>query len=295
MITNPITINGLTINDYTNIRPGNYRNWIQVLNVEGLDMPEVRRQSISLARQDGAIDSERFFGPRLITVTGRIIADSRSALFDLERELKQKVAYPKYDVGSTGSLIYQEESEDFTRLINCKPVGNYRRPEVLGSANKRIWEFQFSLIAEDPYIYRNSLKTVDLYLLSSTGGLIIPTLVPFLIDANIAGGTYLVNNSGNIETVPTVTFYGPGKNPKIHNLTTNKFIQLNYEFLSGDVVVIDMKNKTITLNGSSNLFNYQNIESEFWTLIPGDNQIKFSAELNDPNSRVRLEYRDAFI
>lgn len=156
MITKSLTINGFTFNNYTAANGTRWANWIQLEKVDGLDSPEIERETVALAYQHGVLESERFFRQRLITITANILAPSRVQRNTLEKQLKA-VLSPIYNVGVTGSLIYRDEDENFDRIVYCKPTGDYKAPDELGEFGKR--KVQFSLIAEDPRIYKNTITT----------------------------------------------------------------------------------------------------------------------------------------
>lgn len=156
MITKPITINGLTINDYAAGQAVNYDGWIRVVRVRGLKQAEYENEKVNLAFQHGVLQSETWFRERLITVECEIIARSRVVRENLEDSLRA-VLSPIYAVGQTGTFIYQKENENFNRIIYCKPTGNYVSDDEL--SEKGIRKVSFSLIAEKPFIYKNELKT----------------------------------------------------------------------------------------------------------------------------------------
>ncbi len=295
MITNKIQIGDLVLNDYTNRRPGNFTGWIQVLSVEGLDAPEVRRKSFYLATRDGILESNRYFGQRLITINGRIIGSNRSQLFSLEKDLKRIAMNVKIPPNEFLEFKYREEGETFERVIYCKPLGNYRRIEKIGDGNKHVWNFQFSLIAEDPLIYKNQTKTVE-FIFSNATGLLIPTQVPFLINGPANSQIFLLENEGNIATGWKLRIYGIAQNVLIMNKTQNNTkIQTYLTINTNEYLEINYKDRTIKLNGVTNVYNSITLDSYFFEILPGINEIVVATELYNTTTKCTFEFRDAYI
>lgn len=110
-----------------------------------------------------------------------------------------------------------------------------------------------------------------------------------------------VNNSGQVPTPVTVEFSGQATNPMIYNATTDKLIRLDGKIASDEKVVITTgyRNKTITLyrngetRGTPAEYMLDDL-SEFFSLEPGINVIKFSCSDTNAPSDVTLRFRKGY-
>ena len=59
----------------------------------------------------------------------------------------------------------------------------------------------------------------------------------------------------------------------------------------GDVIVIDMGNRTVTLNGS-NIMGNRTDDSTWWGLTPGDNLIVLTSATGDDSVYAELQWRN---
>src|SRR3954453_13860225 len=83
------------------------------------------------------------------------------------------------------------------------------------------------------------------------------------------GGSVTVNNAGDSNTFPVVTFNGPLTSPYINNTTTGEVFKVNRTLASGEVVVVDMQNKTMVLNATTNALQYFDSTNTWLSLTPG--------------------------
>jgi phage-related protein len=108
--------------------------------------------------------------------------------------------------------------------------------------------------------------------------------------------TTTVTNNGWATTYPLITLNGPIDNPILGNETTNEYLNFTVSMSSSDVLVVDLYNKLITLNGVSarNL-----LTSGVWFAAPPGNSV-FTLE-GDPGSTVinetvaTIEFQSAYI
>jgi hypothetical protein len=63
--------------------------------------------------------------------------------------------------------------------------------------------------------------------------------------------TTTISNNGWATTYPVITLNGPIDDPILGNQTTNEYLNLTVSMDSSDVLVVDLYNKLITLNGVS--------------------------------------------
>jgi hypothetical protein len=136
--------------------------------------------------------------------------------------------------------------------------------------------FSLSLIAPDPTIYDNSAGGLNTVVLNPAlgGGVTWPITWPIVW--SVGSQPISITNTGNVTIYPTITLTGAMTNPTILNVTTGQFFTLTGLTTSaGDVLVIDLLNRSVILNGGS-VLNYKTSTSSWWPLIAGSNSIKFT-------------------
>ena len=154
--------------------------------------------------------------------------------------------------------------------------------------------FKLSLVAPDPNIYDNSAGGALTASLSrqSAGGVTWPITWP--ITWTGAGAPTVIANSGNIVVYPTVTLTGVMTNPTITNSTVGQFFTLQgLTTVAGDVVVIDMLNRTVLLNGGS-VLPYMTSASNWLPLLPGNNSMILSTTGSSDTVTGTLSWQAAY-
>lgn len=94
--------------------------------------------------------------------------------------------------------------------------------------------------------------------------------------------------------LPNIIISTKATNPKIINRTTNQSMEITAVVKDGDKLEIDMKNKTILLDGM-NIYDLQTAGSNFWGLIAGDNRIELQTDIQDERTEAELRFRSGFI
>lgn len=97
-------------------------------------------------------------------------------------------------------------------------------------------------------------------------------------------GATIVDVNAIDNTYPVWELMGPAVNPTISVLTTNTTLTYNGTITASQKLVIDMFNKTATLNGTSVIGN---VSGDFVYMAPGTNRIAYTAENTDaPDSTI---------
>lgn len=199
--------------------------------------------------------------------------------------------YTVFSPKKEGTFYYLQG--DIKRKANCY-VESVDSNEVKGVQTVLI-----SLICPDPFFY--DLQDTLNYMATWEKKFYFP--VPYGIKPVIFG---LRNN----QKVKNIINYGNAKTPvimrfrnnytldimkpKIINVETREFMEVNVTLSQGDELVINTKTKRIELNGK-NVFNKRVRGSNFFDLEVGDNYLQFDAELNNEYLDVVLEYNSAYL
>lgn len=265
-------------------------NFILQTPITGLDFPEIRTNYYSRAGQDGGIVSSMFYDKRSIQLTGIIYANdpttfeqSRQALATACQISKDSSGYP---VPIKVSFTTLANNSYFFNAYIDRPVYDYKDPNYS--------TFMVTMTATNSFLQGATQVVSSAIVRASGGGFILPVILPITSSAGV-GGTGSVTNSGTAPAYPILTLTGPLTNPYIQNSTVGKFMQLNRTIAAGEVVTIDMYNKTILLNGSSSLISSKSSTSDWWYIAPGTNTITLSTASTSDTGNVALSFYSAYL
>jgi hypothetical protein len=256
--------------------------------IEGLEFPEVRLSRYDRVGEYGAIVPNSLYGGRQITLSGYALASTVTAYEAARRALEGALGIQKDSNNKVQHATLKFTTMDDLALQCEVQVRSFqmRVNNIIGG------EWFLDLVSPDYQLYSQNLSSATL---SRTvgGGAVLPWILPIIFSAS-TGGTVTANNAGTAETFPTVTITGPMTNPVISNLTLNRYIQLNLTINTGEQVVIDMKNKTITKGGQSVIQN-KVAGSKFWWLNPGDNSLQLQSSSGGDEGTVQVSFRNAYL
>jgi hypothetical protein len=149
---------------------------------------------------------------------------------------------------------------------------------------------QFLMYAEDPRIYDDNLLSVVI----PFGGL-ATTGFGFSFGFNLSFGAVVppagsnIFNGGNRPTPATLTITGPVVNPRIVNDTNSKTLPFNITLGAADTLVIDLLNRTVVLNGTTN--QRSALQTSDWFLFnPGNTFIRFGGASGTGTLTVSYRY-----
>lgn len=148
---------------------------------------------------------------------------------------------------------------------------------ISGGFNK---SFQAALVAADPRIYASAIQEVRM---------------------NVGVQTTIRNN-GSIRTQPVATIFGPTTGTmtaiELHNHSTGEFFVFApaYGLTSGQYIVIDFANKTVTRESGANIYDQVQFASTlWWQLEPSDNLIELHGSGTTTNANCVLRWQDAWV
>jgi hypothetical protein len=261
--------------------------FVDIEDVKGLDSAPFRETQRDHEGDDGGYMDAEFEKGRDVVLSGMLY--SLSTPFESYMDTLKANWAP-----STTQVPFYFKSPGTTeRFLYVKPLGvryNWTSLRRTGMA-----EVQFSAFAEDPRIYDSALVTAIMYL-----GATVYTGFGFNLGFSFGFGgvstttdQVIVNNPGNRPTPPIMTINGPVTNPRIFNETQGKEMQFNITLATGETLVIDTKNKTVKLNGTTNRRNTL-IAPTWFYLNGGATQLRYRAESSDPTSFLTIEFRPAW-
>lgn len=252
--------------------------------LQGWDSPDVRSQYVDRQADHGAWAGATYLGPRVITLTGTIVAPNLPAL---DAAMDQLAA--------AASLTDTTLTVNETTPRQCTVRRSGR--VLMQPVTDRIATYSVLLTAPDPRRYSTTLQSQSTALPSTSGGLTLPITLPIVITATTVSGTFVLANSGTIATRPVLTVTGPVTTPTIlAQRPDGSVTQLTYSdtLNSGDVLVIDCDAHTVVLNGTASRRRYL---SGGWPEIPPGSSTTFqwSSPSYDPSATLAGTCRAAWL
>jgi phage-related protein len=230
----------------------------------GLTMPPPEHQVVRGVGMDGAVWLGTTYGPRQVELRLMLAASSLEERHQRLTRLAALLA-PHTEVGLEATRA------DGTYSLRCRLADmgvRYLGPLVA--------EVQLQLQAVDPF-WLGQLIQQDWSTEVQMGGPSIPFTIPFAILSEGNAANILVQNPGQAITYPTIILYGPAAAPiHLSHQGLNATLALAYNVDDGEAVTVDMGARTARTSGGRNL--YDRLTGRFWPLLPGPNQLRFSAQ-----------------
>lgn len=242
---------------------------LQRLNGRGF--PAIDRYVVEPATLDGSVFKGARYGQRLLEVVHVVQGESYSDLMERRLQLAEALTPKSINVdGALATLRWREEVDRPTYEIDVQIAGSV---PLDGNVGLNTEQYSIPLVADNP-LWRKVPATITEIELT-TSGITVPISVPISVSSGTTSTT--ATNSGNAISYPTITITAGSsgaENPRITNLTTNEKIQINYPMQAGDVIVIDMQNRSAILNGTTSVIRYRTVDSVSWGLVVGSNTIE---------------------
>lgn len=254
-----------------------------VIKVEGLDPPDIRSDIVEKAEDHGSYVFAQYLSHRLITFEGDLMTDA-----DFESRITElRGAFvPRTTAAPLSFLIGDTE-----KVVFCKPLRTAFPIDRAYSYGDGRWTVQ--LVAEDPRIYSAELQSGTLTPFTANG---IGFDVAFPVDfGGGEGGSMGMVNAGVFGTPPITRIDGPVTNPKVTNVTVDKFLRVDITLAVGEFLILDHAARTVMLNGESSRYSQLTTDSEWWNLEAGSNTIRFDGSNTGGATQVIVTWRDAWL
>jgi hypothetical protein len=296
----------LTGPEGTSVVFNNGSSGLIIEEVTGFDSPPVRTNVEALPEADGGAFGNQYYGPRSWTISGRIVgltAEQRNlAVASLQRASR----------ALRGNLRLRSAPTGFPELEVTGRVEGFR---ITGGFVK---SFLIQGISADPRIYSSTVYTLEVDGEASTSGATFPWVFPADFGGT-SGATAEteITNAGNMETHALYRVWGPATAFQITNATPRYTIDevtgaTTFEpdasfyvdavtLLAGEYVDVDTRNRTVTRNDGSSLYDRVRFPGSVWPLLPpGTNTIQLWGSGTDPGTilapgtRLEVLWRDAW-
>lgn len=260
-----------------------------ILKVSGLDLSNFRTSMRVSEGMDGGTVEGEFLDPRTIVIDGVLFCHLDDSIESQLDTLKAN-----FQPRTTDAPFYIKAPGVSQRVLDCKPLA--LRYDLDQARRYNSTTFQITLQAQDPVVYGSTTKSIYGVLSSeevnghgfdhgydlSFGGI------------TTTGSQITIVNEGTKAVGAIITLNGPVTGPRIVSETEGKTLALPglIASTSADVIVIDLKRRTVKLNGASRRMSVR--ADEGWFLIqPGTNVWRYQAE---STTVVQLNgtYRDGY-
>lgn len=264
----------------------------QIADIDGLSgLPELRTQDDNRGYADGMFSGRDFYAGRNLTLTVNIFAgNGLSAQQNLA--LFQAALNPQ-EQGTT-ALNFQLSATDTQKVISARVRS--RRVIIDPDYTFGFIRSQVMLFCPDPRYYDATLTSLSLSPAVAGGRTYNRTYnLTYPAFSNTSSGS-IVNN-GWATTYPTLTITGPIANPVVTNVNLGLNLTVAVTLASTDTLVIDLLNKTITLNGST-ARNLLTTNSKWFGFGVGTSTINFTGDLGTFTAGITtatIAYRSAYV
>jgi hypothetical protein len=255
-------------------------------SLTGVGEVEADLQSQKSPFQDGDTHIDTLLQPRYINLEGEILETELSKTKDRRRDLIN-VCNPKLGLGKITLEMDGEIKE-----INGTLDGGVFFPE---RGENHYQNFMITWKCPNPY-WRSLNITEE------------PTFEPLFqfpfegtFEMGIQRDKRIIDNDGDAPAPIYVEFFGPAVNPIILNNTTGEFIKINQTLDEGEYMRVDTTpgNKSVEFvspdGTATNVFNWIDLNSTFFQLIVGENEIEYSADSDIQGAVVNIRYNKLYV
>lgn len=162
--------------------------------------------------------------------------------------------------------------------------------------------FNFTLYAPYPF-WRSASENVN-EIVGFTRHFRFPwnISVPYRFSSYSSASYVNIYNSGTVPARWRAEFYAgiPMTNPKLLNVLTGAFVQINKSMEIGEKIIIDTTGQELSVMGigvdgkESSLFEYLNIDSNPFQLVVGDNLVQGTVDVGGQNLQAKLYHFDYY-
>lgn len=244
---------------------------------------EIREQDAPIPESSGVADFEAWEGKSYYLIEGTMYARTEAEFYAGRHKL-QKLANLETEQADTlsdqGYVPYVWKEAGNNRQLWLKVMYVDRMDEAAGKGYSQDFtlfcKVKYPVIV-DPTAVTTTLGIDSVGLVTAASG--YPLIYPVTYGKTIYASGGSVINAGDTAAYPAINVFGPANVPRVTNVTTGEFIEVNTNLATtGDVLSISYDQDTapaITLNGAG-VFNLKNNASTFFKIKPGANNLQFS-------------------
>jgi hypothetical protein len=257
-------------------------------SIDGLGDVDADVQTQKAPFQDGSTYIDSVLQERAISLEVVILSKDKPTLLQ-QRQFLASVFNPKLGKG-----VLRYENGETIREIEAVPDGVPVFPSGRENRGPFFQKALVNLLCPNPF-WKSTEITEE------------PTFEPLfqfpfegVFEIGIQRDKRIIVNDGDAPAPLYIEFYGPAVNPKITNKTTGEFIKVNQTLQEGEVMKIDTTpgKKSVYFvqpDGTErNVFNWIDLESTFFQLVVGENEIEYSADSDIQGAIVNIRYNKLY-
>lgn len=259
---------------------------------------DIRVTETPRSQEHGLWPSPTYLGKMVIDFSGDILGDD-SSNYNVQRLALTRAFYP-LEIGMQrhiGTMFVQYDGLSERLSAQCALESWPELP--LEALSPSAGKYHIQLKAFDPRWYgESSNQVIASSAMDTVVGRTYPKTYPYTYGYTLfPAGDQIVTNSGNAETPPLITIYGPGANPQLVVIIggTEYTMNVDIDLIDTDIVELDFANRTATLNGTTNIYNL--VSGDYWKLPPGDSTFRYLAAIGTTteDSRAQLSWQNAYV
>jgi len=261
-------------------------------HVRGADFgfPTVREVVDGRPQADGTDDRTRHFGSRLVSLDLLARGERQQRIDQLSPFLVPNArAYLYFPVGPFERRILlrgRDRLATYTRNTGKQAIlAQWDAPN--GTMETAV-EQSATALASDPV----------------EPGFTFDLTFPLLFPLSTPVGATIVTTVGNALCPPILRLFGPCVNPRIENVAdldefgAAKRLAFNITLAAGDYLEVDVRERTVLLNGLRTQNRYSTLDfatSTWWTLQPGQNLVRYFPQTFSGDARAVIAFRCQFL
>ena len=235
-------------------------------------------------RGHGAWAGDAFLQARSISLTGQAYFTAPAVGTALADAL---IAVATLD---TTSLVVTES--DLRREVRVRRDGDV---VIKHTPVPHLFDWSVQLVAIDPRKLGSAVTGVTA-LPSVSGGMLLPTTVPFLLNSSVVSGSISLINPGTVAGPLRLRVDGPIQGPVITHVASGRSLVFASSLTLGvgEWLEIDVDARTVLANGQSSRAGW--ITSRQWPRFePGANTFAFTAVAYSASARLTVEATPAWM
>ncbi len=259
--------------------------FVDISKVSGLDTSEYRVSERVREGADGGFMDSQFENMRAITLEGTIYSPADQA------EIFADTLKSNFAPSFSNSPFYFKHPTVGQRVIFAKSLGCRYDVDSLRRVGQTA--IQFQLKAEDPTIYGSQIILTG-SLAAASSGRSYPRSYNYGYGI-VLGSAGAVNafNAGNKPATAIIRLQNV-INPVVVNDTVSKKLTFTATINSPDYYDIDLRNRTVILNGTANRRGTVQGTSQWFLLQPGDNLLRLLGSAGTGTPTMTVTYRPAW-
>lgn len=260
-----------------------YRSPFLIESLTGIGEVEADIQGQQAPFQDGDTYIDTRLHPRFITLEGAIANNDFAKIRELRRDI-MKVCNPKFGIGKL-TLELDGDLKEIYGVLDGSPAF----PERGNSPYQK-----FMVVWKCPSPYWLDEITVSEPMTAFIGEFVFPITFPTRMGIQSEKRVFV--NEGDVETPVFIEFTGPSVAPEVRNNTTGEFLRVDATLEAGDVLTINTEfgKKRVEINGQDAI-HWIADGSTFWQLVPGENEVEYTAYSGQEDATVSLTFRNRYV